>query len=299
MKNLIIDSDNFFWIAKYRVGEDPSEYDLEQGIIFHFLDIVFEIAETLKTSKISFVFDSRKSKRKEFYPEYKAHRHTDMSDQEREELNRFYKQHHLLREEILPKLGFNNIYQQEYYEGDDLIASIVDNNKEKFWVVSADQDMYQLLNKCNVYHYKKRELVTKNSFKKKYGIDPDLWVNVKCYAGESKTNDNIKGVEGVGEKTALAYVKGELPEFTKAKKPTKAYAAISSDEAQTQFDLNMTVVKIPLEGTMICKYKRDEIFTMSDFLDIFNKYNLTFFTTQKELRRLKQLFELKGLNDFS
>lgn len=297
MKTLIIDSNNLFWISKYRIGDKPSSYDLENGIIFHFLDIIFEVAERLKTNKFLFVFDSKKSKRKQMYPEYKAFRRQDMTEKEKENLKIYYEQFNLLQKEILPYMGFKNIFFQEYYEGDDLIASLVLNNKKKFCIVTADEDMYQLLDRCTIHHYKKNKTITKDIFMNTYGIGPKQWIDAKCYAGEAKTNDNIKGVDSIGMGTAIKFIKGELPEFTKAKKPTKAYAAITSEEAKEIYNTNRPIIELPLEGTEICEYIPDEPLTLSNFLDIFNRYNLKYFTTQKELNKIKQVFMLKGLND--
>jgi len=96
----------------------------------------------------------------------------------------------------------------EGFEGDDLIYSYVMKNFNaggNSIVITGDKDFYQLL-KDNVQLYDpiKKEMWTRASFIEKYGIEPELWVDVGAIAGDK--SDNIIGVDGWGEKTALKYV---------------------------------------------------------------------------------------------
>jgi hypothetical protein len=120
------------------------------------------------------------------------------------------KQVKLLREDYLKQIGFKNILYQEGFEADDVIAKvIVDRPKRDFIIVSSDQDLYQLIGKyVKVYSPKKQELITEESFRKKFGCGPGVWAQVKAMAGCS--TDNIKGIPGVGEKTAIKFICGAL-----------------------------------------------------------------------------------------
>jgi 5'-3' exonuclease len=112
---------------------------------------------------------------------------------------------------VLENLGFTSL-RFHGFEADDIITKICKSFPDDLKVIiSTDEDLYQLLVDPNVIlftgtknNYKQ---VTQQSFIEKYGITPDKWVTVKSLAG--CTSDTIKGIEGIGEKTAIAYLKNE------------------------------------------------------------------------------------------
>ncbi|GAB4145438.1 MAG: hypothetical protein OHK0017_05020 [Patescibacteria group bacterium] len=99
-----------------------------------------------------------------------------------------------------------NVMQIEGYEADDMIASFCHNNPEhEILIFSGDRDLYQLLALPHV----KMLLSDKfggirtfgaDDFQQKYILQPDQWLDYKALVGDS--SDNIKGVTGVGPKTA-------------------------------------------------------------------------------------------------
>ena len=110
----------------------------------------------------------------------------------------------------LQNILYNTKIIQSYvkgFEGDDLIYSYVMKNVGgNTIVVTGDRDFYQLLKDgVELYDPIKKETWTRSSFINKYGFDPELWVDVGAISGDK--SDNIIGVDGWGEKTALKYVK--------------------------------------------------------------------------------------------
>ena len=132
--------------------------------------------------------------------------------EEEEESNRIaYEQFDKLKL-VLPEMGFANVFEEKGYESDDIIASLVVGSDERTVVISSDKDLYQLLNWCNICDIK-GSVYTKNMFIREYKINPSGWKRVKSIAGCN--TDNIKGVKGVGEKTAIKYLNFIILRFFK------------------------------------------------------------------------------------
>jgi len=96
------------------------------------------------------------------------------------------------------------IYYNECYEADDLIASLsckLSNDKTKVIIITCDKDMYQLINE-NVYVFNiiKKVFITKKEVHEKFNVYPDKMIMYQAIVGDSC--DNIKGIKGIGPKTA-------------------------------------------------------------------------------------------------
>ena len=93
------------------------------------------------------------------------------------------------------------------YEADDLVAAYAVLSNEQghdVKVVSGDKDLLQLINKENTVKLLKSKdyiMMDEETFFKEYGITPDKMTDLKGLMGDS--SDNIPGVKGIGEKTAL------------------------------------------------------------------------------------------------
>ena len=105
-------------------------------------------------------------------------------------------------------------YQEiEGYEGDDIIGTVstlASKKRFKVSIVTSDKDMLQLVDdNISVYLTKKGvaelEKITPQKFKETYGLIPDQMRDLKGLMGDKA--DNIPGIPGVGEKTALKLLK--------------------------------------------------------------------------------------------
>jgi len=251
------------------------------GVIFGFLRLVRDLAKKFQTDQFAFAWDSRSSLRKDMYPGYKMKRHSREKTREEKELDFVASlQFEDLKRNILPKMGFANSFEQKGYEADDVIASIVQRNGNKCIVVSTDNDLYQLLNTCDIWDPRKKELITVHSFCKDYGVSPTHWVTMKCLAG--CPSDEIIGIKGVGELTALRYLRGEL-------KKGKVLERVERQKMDVVV-VNQSLVMLPFKGTREfilreCRYRMD------DFLDVFEKYGMRSFLSEFEV--WKTLFHLE------
>ena len=164
-----------------------------------------------------------------------------------------------LRRKYLKTIGYRNIFCQKGYEGDDLIASVCLNLKQKdeAIIISADQDLYQLLRfNISFYNPTKGKILTLQGFKKKYGIIPDQWHLVKAIAGCS--TDEVPGVKGVGELTAIKLLKDDLKKTLKVFETIKKFCWSKKTRVK-KFMRNINLVLLPLEGTKVFKLKEDKI----------------------------------------
>jgi DNA polymerase I len=250
---LFLDCDYLVHRAKHVFGE-LSYSGSATGVIYGFLRDILELSKRFNTERLIFCWDSKNKIRKKMYPQYKANRkHESKSLKEKKFDEAFYKQVALLKNDYLTTIGFRNIFCQDGYEADDLIAELckgVVTDLEDAVIITADQDMFQLIRE-NIYCYnpQTKKILTLKKFKNQYHITPYWWAQVKAIAG--CPSDNIKGIEGVGEKTAIKYVRGKLGETT------KAFRAIKQGKIRTK--RNIQLVKLPLKGTQSMRIESDSI----------------------------------------
>jgi len=289
MNNIaVVDCNNIAHIAAHSIPLLSSKEHLT-NVIFGFLNSIFNIQKRFNPDRIVFCWDSKKSFRKMIYPGYKSKRHDDKTDEEKECLHIIYEQFTELRKIVLPGLGFKNIFMSPGYEADDLIADIVKNNKSVcFTIISTDQDLYQLLEKrviCSNPITKKA--LTRSLFIEKYGIKPEQWGAIKAIGGCG--SDNVIGIKGVGEKTAIKYLNNLLP------KKSKAYKTITSKEGDLTIKTNFPLVNLPFKGTQ--KLNAELVvqpdLLKRDFTKIFNNYSFESFLKPVNLDQWVQVFDLK------
>lgn len=112
--------------------------------------------------------------------------------------------------EILTLLG-TKVIETPGYEADDILGSVshlLSDNDEQCVILTGDRDSLQLVNdNVTVYLAKTKETIiyTPEKIKEDYGLEPLQLIDVKALQGDS--SDNIKGVAGIGEKTALSLIR--------------------------------------------------------------------------------------------
>ena len=287
MNNLymIIDSNFLCYRAVNAIREMKlSHNDLRTEIIFSFILQIHKLVKILDCNKIIFTWDSIINFRKDLFPGYKHKEfENEETQEEKEKRQLFYLQFSILRSEVLPMMGFKNIYHQTGMEADDIMAVITkDYPGKRFVIVSRDNDLFQLLTP-NVWMYDPvvKKTITKGSFIDKWGIVPSRWGEVKCMAGCK--GDKVPNVPSVAEKTAIKYLKKRL------KVTTKAFAKIK--ESADLIKRNEKLVVLPFEGTKSIEIKEEQLFLI-DFMKTFEKYG---FESQLKGYELKQWQDSFGL----
>lgn len=261
---LIIDSNALCHAAYHSLGE--LKYDTQNtGVIFGFLLQLQSLATLFRTNDIVFCWDSRRSLRRDKYPWYKAKRNEQKTEIEKKAMLAAFKQFSLIRTHVLPTIGFNNNPINTGYESDDTIAQLVHNYQDKSnIVVSSDADLYQLLDYCKMYLFRKKQMYTKVDLKTEYGITPEQWVQVKQIAGCS--SDLVPGVPGVGIVTAIKYLMNNI-------NPGKKRSAILAQAGQDVIERNKWLVKLPLEGCPVPALQANNI-RIDGVVSIFEEYGM-------------------------
>jgi len=253
--------------------------NIATGVIFGFLSRVLSLAQKFQTNDISFFWDSKKSLRKRRHSFYKEKRHKDLSEEEDKELKEAFKQFAILRTEILPMIGFNNNFMMTGFEADDIIAKAVINSINIPIVVTADEDLFQLLDYCMVYNPTKDEMMTKQILEMERNASPSDWIRMKQIAGCS--SDNVPGVKGVGEKTALSYIHGALKEGKKKKDIELSQDIIARNE---------WLVRLPLPGTPPIPFRADQL-SLDMFQEVCGEYGLASFLEDDKWQEWENFFK--------
>lgn len=202
--------------ALFSLTDVPNK-DLPTGItdgIFSQIRTICEAPE-VRSNKIALFFDSRTSLRKKVYPNYKKARVDKRSPEEQERFFVMKKQVDVLREDVFPRVGLP-CYHQEGLESDDLIASAAQpltldwrGGPKLAVIVTNDGDLYQCIsNGVHWWDPQRKWYHSPQSFKAQKGIFPYRWGTVKTLAGCH--TDNVRGIKGVGEATAIKFLKDEL-----------------------------------------------------------------------------------------
>ncbi len=170
--------------------------------VFGFFKAVFDLLrnQRIKPDAIAVAFDvGRQTFRVEHYEQYKANRET-MPDTLRSQMG--------LICEGLEALNIP-VYTKEGYEADDVIGTITKEASlqgHKTLILTGDQDAFQLIDRdglVSVLIPSKGELIEYDWQKvyEKLGVYPNQIVDYKALRGD--TSDNIPGIRGIGEKTAV------------------------------------------------------------------------------------------------
>ena len=195
-KFAILDGNNLLFRAYYALpllANFDGEYS---NGVFGFTNMLVHIIQDIKPDYIAVCFDKGKTFRHEMYDEYKAQR----SPAPQELLSQFP-----IMERMLDAMNIKHLSGMGL-EADDVIGCLSRMYDTENIIVTADKDCLQLINdhtKVLVPHkgVSESELVGEVELKNKYGIAPYQIVELKSLMGDP--SDNIPGVKGVGEKTAL------------------------------------------------------------------------------------------------
>ena len=203
MKRLvIIDGKSVFYRGYYAMGALATSEGVPTGGVYGFAAIAMEIVQRLKPTKVVVAWDSPSStvKRKALYDEYKAGRKKPEAD--------FYAQIPYLKE-LVEALGWSFVECPEY-EADDIIGTLARQADEagdyETFIVSSDLDMLQVVDEnTRMYRvlkgFSRLEELDVPAVEAKYGILKAQFLDLKALKGDM--SDNIPGVPGVGEKTAV------------------------------------------------------------------------------------------------
>ena len=206
-KILLIDGNSManraFYATMGRMMKTPT--GISTNAVYGFFQIMFKTIEEEKPDKIIVAFDiSSSEKRTKIFSEYKAGRHKAPED--------LTMQFPIIKE-LLKTMNIP-IVQKDGIEADDILGAIAKKEGKKvnkIVILTGDRDYFQLVDiNVNIRYPKaimgKTEYIIYDNYKinEEYGLTPEKLIEVKALMGDA--SDNIPGVKGIGEKTALKLI---------------------------------------------------------------------------------------------
>ena len=201
-KILVIDGNSIINRAYYGIRILTTKSGKFTNAIYGMVNMITRQLDAIKPDYCAVAFDIKHPTfRHEMYEGYKAGRHPTPP----ELLSQFAD-----AKECLTLMGIK-VLELPGWEADDIqgtIAKMAHNQKDtESYVLSGDRDLLQLIDdKVTVLLATNTDTLTmkRDQFFEKYGVEPELFVNMKALMGDS--SDNIPGVAGVGEKTAQTLI---------------------------------------------------------------------------------------------
>ena len=201
-KVVLIDGNNLifrsYYATAYRGEILTNSKGLPTNAVYAYIQMLLKIIAEEKPSHIMVAFDKGKTFRHESYDDYKGGR---------SETPKELKEQIPYAKKVTRAMGIT-VEEIENYEADDIIGTYSKKIDEEVLVVSSDRDLLQLISpnvKMKLLKMKDYVYYDEKSFYEDYGIKPIEIIDLKALMGDS--SDNIKGVAGIGEKTALKLIK--------------------------------------------------------------------------------------------
>ncbi len=262
-KIILVDGNNLLFRSYYATAYNGNFMKNSKGFptnaLFGFSNMINKIILEEKPTYILVAFDKGKTFRHEKYSEYKAGR-IEMPDELRLQFP--------ITKKLLELMGIK-YYEIENYEADDIIGTFskfCDNTKYTGTIISSDKDLLQLItDSVDIKLLKSKDYIRYNpeSFYEEYKIKPINIIDLKSLMGDS--SDNIKGVKGIGEKTALKLLQeyktlnGIYENIDKISGKTKEKLIDGKNDAYISYELATIVTNVPIEISIDdIKYKGNQ-----------------------------------------
>ena len=205
-KVILIDGNNILYRSYFATAYKGTILRNSKGFptnaLYGFINMINKILKEENPNYIMVAFDKGKTFRHEKYKDYKAGRDATPED---------LKLQFPAAKKLCEALGIK-YFEIDNYEADDIIGTFakeVDNNPDFIaTIVSSDKDLLQLISsdvKVKLLKSSDYIMMDEEEFKNIYGIEPIKMIDLKALMGDP--SDNIPGVKGVGEKTALTLLK--------------------------------------------------------------------------------------------
>ena len=309
-KILLVDGNNLIFRSYYATAYNGVIMRNSKGFptnaLYGFINMMNRIIREEKPSYILVAFDKGKTFRHEAYDEYKAGR----SDTPTE-----LKQQIPVAKEVLKAMGIK-YHEMDYYEADDIIGTLsylahVDPEFD-CEIISSDKDLLQLIEDDVVVRVLKSNdyiIMDHDKFVETYGVEPIRMIDLKALMGD--TSDNIPGVAGIGEKTAIKLITeyGSIDNLYEnidsVKGKIKEKLINDKDNCYKSLNLATIVKDINLDFTLEdCKYtgidnlKLKSILEELEFKSLLKKYDLLGEVSDNCNVSVNNTLEIKDISEF-
>ncbi|PRI72444.1 DNA polymerase I, partial [Haemophilus influenzae] len=198
---VLVDGSSYLYRAFHAFPPLTNAAGEPTGAMYGVLNMLKSLISQVQPTHIAVVFDAKgKTFRDEMFEQYKSHR-PPMPDDLRKQIQPL---HDMIRALGIPLLVVEGI------EADDVIGTLAlqaSSLGKKVLISTGDKDMAQLVDdNIMLINTMNNSLLDREGVIEKYGIPPELIIDYLALMGDSA--DNIPGVAGVGEKTALGLLQG-------------------------------------------------------------------------------------------
>ena len=290
-KIILVDGNNLlyrsFYATAYNGNLMKNSKDFPTNALYGFINMLNKIIDEEHPTHMMVAFDKGKTFRHEKYEGYKGTR-----GETPDELKRQFP----LSRKLCKVLGITAL-EIDNYEADDIIGTFAkrmeDNNLDTL-IVSSDKDLLQLItDKVKVKLLKTHDFIMmdKDEFKKTYGVEPINMIDLKALMGD--TSDNIPGVSGIGEKTAIKLLSdyqtidnlyNHIDEITGK---TKEKLLNDKEKAYLSYELATIYKEVPIDTSLdSIKIKEIDIDSYKDILK-----ELEFFSILKKIDNDKTVYK--------
>ena len=295
-KLMVLDGNSIVNRAFYGVSQNlTTRAGQPTNAIFGFLNILIKLLDEGKPDALCVTFDRKAPTFRHLaYEGYKATR-KGMPDELASQLP--------LLKDVLAAMNIP-MYELDGWEADDLIGTISVKDTAAGWetvIVTGDKDSLQLVTDTTTVKLVSTRMgrtttrdMTPEAFREEYGFDPIHIIDLKALMGDS--SDNIPGVKGVGEKTAMALVQrygsidelyAALPEVemapgTPAKPGVIKKLTEGEDQARMSYDLATIHTDAPIDFAPENNLRKEpngpalyQLFLDLEFAKLIDKFHLT------------------------
>ena len=198
---VLVDGSSYLYRAFHAFPPLTNASGEPTGAMYGVLNMLKSLISQVQPTHIAVVFDAKgKTFRDEMFEQYKSHR-PPMPDDLRKQIQPL---HDMIRALGIPLLVVEGV------EADDVIGTLAlqaSRLGKKVLISTGDKDMAQLVDdNIMLINTMNNSLLDREGVIEKYGIPPELIIDYLALMGDSA--DNIPGVAGVGEKTALGLLQG-------------------------------------------------------------------------------------------
>ena len=205
MRLLVIDGNSIANRAFYGIKLLTTKDGRYTNAIYGFLNILLSLLKECQPDEVAVAFDLKAPTfRHKMYDGYKATRHA-MPEELAQQMP--------VLKQLLADLGYRTV-TAEGWEADDILGTLAAAcaaRKDDCFLATGDRDSLQLVSEsttvllaATVMGRSKTVVMDEDAIQEKYGLAPKQLIEVKSLMGD--TSDNIPGVKGIGEKTALSLV---------------------------------------------------------------------------------------------
>lgn len=309
-KIVLVDGNNLLFRSYYATAYQGNFMKNSKGFptnaLYGFINMINKIISEEKPEYMLVAFDKGKTFRHDKYEDYKAGR-IKMPDE--------LKQQFPFAKDILTYKGIK-WFEIDNYEADDIVGTLAKQIDEKdgiyeALIVSSDKDLLQLISdNVTVKMLKTKDyiMMTPKVFYDTYGLTPDKMIDIKALQGDS--SDNIHGVKGIGEKTALKLlqeygsIENIYESIDKITGSVKEKLLADKNQAFESKDLVTIYKEVPLgfgiEDTKVLEdddLALKEVYENLEFYSFLKNMNLPKNDNKLIIKEINNISELSNLND--